>query len=338
MGKLRDFTIGAIAALGGAMLATQADAKTSSICGVTGANAVSLGTYNPFSPTGITNPSVSLTFTRNVASSGGGKTQEVNFYFTAPVGSPAYQLSDTTTGTGNLLYIAGGSHPTLTTTGSDAGADNLPFGGASASDTITRTFAVTVPPNVDLTAGLDIAFDIIYQCKGTGGFSDQSSDATLPGAISLHLVVVSALQAHYAGAALAFGDLTHVTTGGATTSAINNHITVKSSGPYNVSIASANNSVGKPFRMMWDSAHTGANDTIQYSVHFLSQTLDHTTTGLAGGFTQCQKATLTGVNLPIYATLQEGGSTKTPASYSDSLVVTITPQDIPPAGAPCSTL
>ena len=68
------------------------------------------------------------------------------------------------------------------------------------------------------------------------------------------------------------------------------------------------------------------------------QTLSSTHTSLAGSPILCQKATLTGVDLPIYATLQEGGSTKTPASYSDLLIVTITPQDIPPSGATCSSL
>jgi hypothetical protein len=339
MRKFISRAIGALAALSMSLFAAQAVAA--SICGMTGSNGnISLGTYDAFSPTGITNPTVSITFTR-FSGTGGKKTQEVNFYFIAPVGSPAYQLKDVTAGTGNLLYIQGQSHPTLTVNGGDAGADNLPFGGADdGSETITRTFSVTIPPGTDLTAGLDVNFDIVYQCKGTGGFADQNHDVTLANAVTLHLRVLSALQASYVGSALDFGELGTTTTSQVTaapaTYTKSGNIRVASTGPYTVSMSSGNSN---RYRMTYSggSASPSGAGNIGYSVKFLGQTKSPASTTFST--VTCSRAGVSGQNLPISATLLEGGAAKTAASdYQDILSITVTPLATATTPKDCPTL
>lgn len=341
MRKFISRAIGALAALGMSLFAAQAVAATSAICGMSGSNGViSLGTYDAFNPAGITNPTVTITFTR-FSGTGGKKTQSVNFYFTAPAGSPAYELKDITAGTGNLMYIQGQAHPTLTVTGTDAGADNLPFGGADdGSETITRTFSVTIPQGADLTAGLDAKFDIVYQCKGTGGYTDQNHDVSLADAVTLHLRVLSALQASYVGSALDFGELGTTTTSQVTaapgTYTKSGNIRVASTGPYTVSMSSGNSN---RYRMTYSggSASPSGAGNIGYSVKFLGQTKSPASTTFST--VTCSRAGVSGQNLPISATLLEGGAAKTAASdYQDILSITVTPLATATTPKDCPTL
>ena len=328
MRKFISRATGALAALGMSLLAAQAVAATSPICGMSGSNGtISLGTYDAFNAAGITNPTVTITFTR-FSGSNGKKTQSVNFYFTAPAGSPAFQLRDVTAGTGHMMYIQGQAHPTLTVTGTDPGADNLPFGGADdGSETITRTFSVTIPQGADLTAGLDAKFDIVYQCKGTGGYADQDHDVSLANAVTLHLTVLSALQASYVGSDLDFGELGTTTTSQVTaapaTYTRSGNIRVASTGPYTVAMSSGSSNSYRMTYAAGDATKPGAG-TIAYSAKFLGQTKSAASPTFST--VTCARAGVAGQNLPISATLLEGGSTKTAANdYKDTLSITVTP-------------
>lgn len=286
-------------------------------CGVTGSNATSLGNYDPFNPVAISNVATNVTLTRIAV--GAKKTQSVNFYFVKPAGSPAYQILYNGS---NVLYTAPSyaGAPTLNfnNAGDLAGLVYLNFGGASAPDTLTVPFTVTIPPGVDLTAGAPIRFDIRYVCKGTGGLADVPSAQDLTNAFTLNVNVLSALQASYAGPALDFGEVgtttTATVTGAPLTYTRTGQVRVASSGPYSVAMTSAN---GYQLR-------AGGTASMNYQATFLGQTVSNASQTFPPR--NCTRAGLTGVNLPVTTTLLQGGAGLAPAPvYSDTLNVTITP-------------
>lgn len=293
-----------------------ASAASAQNCGVTGTNSVSIGNYDPFSPTGISSVTTSVSLTR-VTGGGGKKTQTVNFYFVRPNGSPAYEILYNGS---NVVFEAPtyAGAPTLDVNNNTPvpGLVVYDFGGAAQPDTITQSFTVTVPAGADLTAGQPISFDIRYVCKGTGGLSDVNTATILPNAFSLNLTVLSALQASYVGPALDFGEIGDLTTldvlAAPATYTETGNVRVASSGLYTVALTSTNN-----FRL------SDGVDTINYSMDFLGQTR----TNASPTFTtrNCARAGLTGEYLPIDVTLLEGGDGKSPGSYSDTLNVTVTP-------------
>ena len=300
-------------------------------CGVTGTNAVSLGNYDPFNPVAISSVTTSVTLTR-VVGAGGKKTQSVNFYFTKPSGSPAYQILFNGS---NVLYnepsYAGAPTLNFNNAGDQPGLVYVNFGGASAPDTLTVPFTVTIPAGVDLSAGDPIRFDIRYVCKGTGGLADVPSPLIFANAFTLNVNVLSALQASYAGPALDFGEVGTVTDtavlAAAGTYTKTGQVNVRSSGPYSVAMTSTNGYQLK----------AGGTASMNYQATFLGQTVSNA----SQTFTTrtCARAGLTGVNLPVSTRLLQGGQGITPAPvYSDTLNVTITP--LVSAGAPlnCPTL
>lgn len=308
-----------------------AGAASAQSCGVTGTNVVSIGNYDPFSPSAISSVTTTVTLTR-LTGAGGRKTQNVNFYFVKPAGSPAYQIIHDGS---NVLYEAPGyaGAPILNVNNSNPtpGLVYVNFGGAAAPDTQTISLTVSVPPGADLTAGGAIPFDIRYVCKGTGGMSDVSTPQTLTNAFSLNITVLSALQASYVGSALDFGEIGTLSTatvlGAPATYTRSGNVRVASSGPYSVGLTSQNN---------FQLTAAGAS-TIDYQMMFLGQTR----TNASPTFTtvNCLRAGISGVNLPLGVRLQEGGETKIPApGYSDTLSVTVTPLVVAGGAQNCPAL
>jgi hypothetical protein len=313
------------------LLATPASAL--GVCGVTGSATAAAATYDPFNPSGLGTTTVTLNMTR-VNPPGGGKTSTVNFYLKAQnntadnttITPTAAVGSVTAVGLGlQIFYNFSTAGPNLA--GAPSAANRflqLNFtGNNAASDTVQVTFTVMLPANLDLTATQNLAFDVIYACNGNGGGGPFTDSGTITNAMSFPITVLSALQASYVGSALAFGEVGDKTTAqvlaaSATYSTPNtNHLFVRSSGPYQVAVASAN---GYKLRF---TGSTGANQELNYKADFLGQILTSATPTFTT--TTCDRASLAGENLPIRATLLEGGQGKTSSAYSDTITVTVSP-------------
>lgn len=283
------------------------------------------GVFDPFSPVPVTFGSVTLTFTRAINSTGGGKTQNMAFYMQQPAGSPSGdQVVWPDTGQ-NILFTAGGPHPTINfppTAAQPSGVALVNWGGAAQPDTITKTVSVTLDPGFNPAASETINFDLIFVCKGTGGFTDVSTPQTLVGVIQISIQVLSGLQASYAGPALDFGEIGQVSNAQASGHSVAGQFQVKSSGAFTVALSSGNH-----FLMTFPSGpSTSPNSgTVQYELGFGGQTMSfasQTFTTLS-----CHRVGVTApVFLPVAAKLIEGGQGKTPApNYQDMLSVTFTP-------------
>lgn len=303
-------------------------------CGVNGVAAASPSiTYDPFSPSGLQSIDIPLALTR-VVGTGGKKTGEAYLILTKPAGSPAYTVQATVPGGStysNVLYDNNALPAGLPTISNVAqGQISLPFGGVAQPDTLTINIRVSVPANVNLSAGGTIDFGIRYVCKGTGGLSDVLTPVDRPAAVSININVLSALRASFVGTALDFGELAQVTAAQASTvkTASSNYVRVQSSGPYQVTLAVESTDTN-PYTLTPDAAAT--NDTLQrigYSLKFLGQTRSPSATT---AITQtCARAGVGDAiedRLPLQGTLIDGGSNKTISpNYSEFLVVTITPQ------------
>jgi spore coat protein U-like protein len=174
---------------------------------------------------------------------------------------------------------------------------------------------------LDLSAGKPIEFDIVYVCDGTGGMGNVTVPTTLNSAVRINVNVLSALQASYIGQTLNFGNVDSKTTAQVlaapldfATSPTLNNIRVASSGPYKVEVQSTNN---------YKLKIANGTDTLNYQAYFLGQTLKPSAPTFAP--VTCQRASISGVNLPVRARLVEGGVFKTPGIYSDTITVTISP-------------
>lgn len=320
---------------------TEAYAQNATQCGVSGA-AVAAGTiqYDPFSSIGLTQVTIPLTLTR-FTGPGGKKTQQVFFVLEKPVGSPNYQVLFTNSNTTSNVVYNVGSHPGLPDMNQNtSGQIYYNFGGASQPDTATFNVQVTVPAGVDLSAGGNINFDIVYKCFGTGNLPDVTVDTTLPQAISINVNVLSALQASYAGGVLDFGEVGNVSTATVTgtpaTYTRTGNVNVRSSGPYAINLTSNNN-----YKLTYPGGSlTNAGQTLVYSASFVGVTrqgVSGNNTAIAAINKNCVRAGLGGVSHPLSVTLKEGGQTgKTTAPlYNDFLNVTVTPLAANVVGATC---
>lgn len=336
-------TLAAAIGLAAASLATAAQAQTTQ-CGVTGSATASPAVYDPFNPSGLATTNITMNLTR-VNNSGGGDTRIVNFYLKAnsSTGTAADGASIVPTavigqasieGTGlNIFYNYNTPPPTLLpVTLSPSGSSRflkINFTGNNAgSDTVQVVFTVSLPANLDLNAVQNLAFDAYFGCNIQGGQSNgREFSGSFENAVVFPVTVLSALRTYYAGTALAFGDISTVPPVPLTTIRTNpsNYVFVQSSGAYQVSLSSQN-----AFKMKRPSA-TGPNEEIRYSLKFLGDTRDNTSTPTPGAVAinhSCIRAGLAtaGQQLPIQATLQEGGQGKNPGiDYQDILTVTITP-------------
>lgn len=320
----------AIALFGASVAHAQAN-----ICGtdvqVTGG--VTAGNYDPFSPTPVTFSGVTLTFTRNVGGAGA-KTQTMAFYMRQAAGSPSGNQVIWPDTSQNILFTAGGPVPTFNNPNSPSqppGVAVVNWGGAAQPHVITKTVQVTIDPNYDPVAQPTIDFDLVYICKGTGGFQDVSSPVTLAGVIHISINVLSGLQASYAGPALDFGDLSEVTSGGAVEQGL---FHVRSSGAFNITLTSGNH-----FLMTYPSGpSTPGAGTIGYALTFVGQTRQYGNEIFS--IPTCHRAGTNAVQyIPIIATLLEGGLGKTPSpTYVDTLTVTFSPIADPGTSQPyCSS-
>lgn len=323
-----------VAALAGAIMAsTSADAQTqlSSVCGVTGnTTAPASITYDPFSPTGLSEVTIPLILRRNRGLLTG-RTNEVSMVLTAPSGTPPLEI---TYRGYRILYPEGstaGRPRSLDSKDGGAGAAGeirYDFGNLFASDLSTAlNLRVSVPPGTDLSAGDPIILDMLYICSGEGGMLSVPVPTRESGSIRINVNTVSALQAYYAGAALDFGEIGEVTTAQVqaspdryTTSSAN-ALKVRSSGAFEVQVRSRND-----FRLTYPGGNLGdAVQTIRYSARFLGQEV---TSNASFGTRTCARAGVGGEagTLPLRATLKEGGAGKTPATnYADTISITFTP-------------
>lgn len=288
-------------------------------CSVSGATTVSIGNYNPFTGSSFNQVQVALNLTRYV--SGRDETQDVDFYIAQPAGSPAgYAIRHDNS---SVLYTRPATH-SLSVKSPPAGTVSYSFGGNGHPDTVSIPLVVTIPAGVDLNAGDPIVFDIVYVCTGSGAMKDVTSPTTLANAITIKINVLSALQASYAGPALDFGEVGALSDLEAFSHSVTGMVRVASSGPYTVTMTSANT-----YRMTYPGGNLGTSaQSIKYGTHFLGQTNDGTT----GAFSivACKRSGTGGQNLPLTVTLREGGLAKTPApDYRDTLTVTITPLATP---------
>lgn len=306
-----------VAASGLAILLGAQSANAATSCGVTGqATGAPSITYNPFDPSGINQVSIPLTLTR--FANGGAKTQSVNFVLTKPIGAPDYVVLYQGA---NVLYTQGATagHPV---SGSLApGEIYYLFGGASAPNQSTPfNLVVSIPPNVDLSAGEPIAFDILYVCKGTGGMADLNSPTSLTGAIHIDVNVQSAVQASYVGSPLNFGDITNLSLVSANTHTTGGAIRVASSGPFAVTLDAQNR-----FRLTYPGGDPDVMDSsVRYSATFVGQTRSIAQPETIS--VKCSSSGIHGQNLPILLRLIDGGADKIPsANYRDVLTVTVTP-------------
>ncbi|MCX8476458.1 MAG: hypothetical protein MT490_11740 [Sphingomonas sp.] len=327
--------LAALCGLLSAAVAAPALAADKGTCGVSGqALASPTITYDPFSPTGLTQVTIPLVLTR--FGTGAAKTQTVNFVLTMPVGSPNYQILYNGS---SILYTEGNTmgHPTINSQSS--GEIYYNFGGASQPDQSTPfNLVVTVPANVDLSAGRPIDFDILYVCNGTGGMADVVTPSKLVSAIHIDVNVLSALQASYAGPPLDFGEVGDKTDADVAATPIERtgYVRVASSGPYSIEVASQNG-----YRMTFPGGNPAvSNQSLRYSATMLGQTRDP---GDPSSITRiCMRAGLTGsppnqgILLPLDVSLLEGGQTKTPApNYQDILTITVSPLAATTPGTTC---
>ncbi len=336
-------TLAVLIGMTAAAMATGAQAQTTQ-CGVTGSATASPAVYDPFNPTGLANTTITMNLVR-VNNSGGGDTRIVNFYLRAnsATGSAADGAiitplsvagSAAIEGIGlNIFYNYAAPPPTLLPiTVSPTGGNRflkINFTGNNAgSDTAQVTFNVALPANLNLNAVQNLAFDAWFSCNIQGGQSNgQTFSGTFANAVVFPVTVLSALRTYYAGTALDFGEIGQVPVvpPSPVRTSPSNYIFVQSSGAYSVTLASQN-----AFKLKKPGAAT-INDEIRYSLKFLGDTRDTSTTGTPGATAinhSCIRAGLAtaGQQLPIQATLIDGGQNKNPSpTYSDILTVTITP-------------
>jgi hypothetical protein len=321
-----------------------ADSQLSIVCGVTGsATAPASITYDPFSPTGLSEVTIPLILRRNRGLLTG-RTNEVSLILTAPSGTPPL---DVTYRGYPVLYSEGstaGRPRSLDSKDNGAGAAGeirYDFGNLFASDLSTPlNLRVSVPPGTDLSAGEPIIFDILYICSGEGGLLSLPVPVRDSAAVRINVNTVSALQAYYAGSALDFGEIGDATTAAVqaaperyTTSAANS-LRVRSSGPFEVKVRSQND-----FRLTFPGGNLADSaQTIRYSARFLGRDV---ASNAAFGARTCARAGIGGEagTLALRATLQEGGAGKTPApNYGDVISITFTPIVTASAATNCAGL
>ncbi|HQA17942.1 MAG TPA: hypothetical protein PK680_06115 [Novosphingobium sp.] len=338
----------ALAMLMGMAAAGMATGAQAQSCGVTGHATATPVVYDPFNPSAFgTSGTANITMTlKRINTSGGGDTRYVNLYLRASpqVGTRADGTSikaissstgGTTSGYGlNIFYNYNTPGPInlLPANSGPAGSDrffHIDFtGNNTGSDTATVNFEVTLPNNLDVDAVQNLAFDAYFSCLVRGGDDNNvQQTGSFGNAVVFPITVLSALRTYYAGTALDFGDITNIPAvpPSAVRTDPGNHLVVQSSGAYSVTLSSQN-----AFKLKKPGATT-TNDEVRYSLKFLGDTVSNSTHPSAGQTAishTCIRAGLAsiGQQLPIQATLIDGGDGKNPSpSYADILTVTVTP-------------
>lgn len=318
-------------------------AASAATCGIVGSATANAGTYDPFSPTGLPTTTVTLQLQR-INGSGGQKTDIVNFYLksnsTAADGTSIVPTSVAVEGnvTGlnlDIFYDYNQTPPTYAPTSVLPTAANqflrIAFtGNNAASDFATVTFQVTLPANLDLNASTTLPFDAVFACSTTGGGSPTQQTGQINNAVTFPITVLSALQASYGGAPLDFGEIGDKTTAQVTASpatyvtAPTNYVRVQSSGPYEISLTSANNY----YMTAGGTATANALQKVGYKLKFLGVTrAPGNTTPVTFVCPRAGVGTAAEDHLNIQGQLAEGGAGKVVnANYRDTLTVTIAPK------------
>lgn len=315
-------------------------------CGISGSSASTPVNYDPFNPAGLGTTTVTLSLTRQNPP-GGGFTRSVFFYLQSPTpsanGTEIRAVSATGSvkifGSGlNVFYDYGGIGPNLNISPPASTNRYLQIdftGNNAASDTVQVIFTIQLPANLDAVAGSSLGFDLHFRCEASSKIDETGS---IGNAISFPVRVLSALQASFAGPALDFGEVGDRTDAEVIASPIikTGYIRVASSGVFNVTMASTNG-----YKLTFPSGDLSqASQTLGYQVKFLGETRSPFAANLISK--PCGRAGVplaSGQSLPIEVRLLNGGSNRTPApNYSDSLVVTLSPQITPSAASSCSGL
>lgn len=334
-------TLAAVVGLAAAGVATGAQAQTAcGVQGIAGGQAATVN-YDPFNPTGLSSTTVTMSITR-INPAGGGKTSDLNFYLAPGSGTGTaangiqiiprtFSGQGSMTGAGlNIFYdypITGAPslEPITNVPSSGSRFVKLEYNGnPGQADTATVTFDVIMPANLNLNASTTLAFDAVFACKMQGGqYNNQTDRGTSPNAIVFPVKVLSALRANYAGTALDFGEIGQVpaTPSPAVRTNPANHILVLSSGAYNIKLESLNG-----YKL--NNGGNSPNDYIGYSLKFLGQVRGPSAaTEIYKSCTRAGMFSTGGEQLPIQASLVEGGAGKNPSEhYEDQLTVTITPE------------
>ena len=345
--------LAAVAALiaGGILLPSAASAANTGTCGMTGAGAVgSTAIYDPFNPSGLGTTSIDLTLTR-YNPPGGSRTEHVRFILRAQsAASNGITITPVQIVTGqanlesplvNVFYNFGSPGPVLSGTPSAGNRfAHIEFtGNNSGSDTVTVRFTVTFPANLNIQASQNLSFDMDYTCTTQPAGGD--GGGTIPNALTFPIRVLSGLQASYVGPALNFGEVGDKTDAQAVLldpAAGLSKIRVASSGPYTISMASANG-----YRMTYSGGNPALeNQNLRYTATFLGSTGSPAS---PGAITKtCTVAGLgspplsAGRDHPLTVQLQEGGldgTPEVPGNYSDTLTFTITPLVAGSPGVTC---
>lgn len=316
---------------------TSAALAQSTTCGITGSATASAASYDPFNPTGLGTTAVQLSL-RRVNGAGGQKTSVVNVYLKGQNAAadgisivPTSVIVDGSfSGTGlNIFYNFAAAAPIVAPTSQSPSGSNrflkIEFtGNNAASDFATVIFNVTLPANLNLNASTTLPFDAIFACSTTGGGQATQQTGSIANAISFPITVLSALQASYVGTALDFGDVGQVAAGQTTgPTSINNHIRVRSSGPYSLMLTSQNG-----YKLTFPGGNLADSlQTLRYNALFAGQT--RSTASPTFTTVTCLRAGVPAAEadiLPLQATLVEGGQGKMAApNYSDILTITVTP-------------
>ena len=347
-----------LAGLAAAAALAWGGAASAATCGIIGSATANGGVYDPFSPTGFPTATVTLRLQR-INGAGGQKTDIVNFYLksnsTAADGTSIVPTSVAVDGnvTGlnlDIFYDFNQSPPTVAPTSVNPSSANqflkIEFtGNNAASDFANVTFQVTLPANLDLNASTTLPFDAVFACSTTGGGSPTQQTGSIANAVSFPITVLSALQASYGGAPLDFGEIGDKTNADVAGSPLTyvtaptNYVRVQSSGPYEISLTSANNYYMTP----GGTATANPLQKVGYRLKFLGATRVPTNT--AAITTICPRAGV-GIaaedHLNIQGQLAEGGAGKVVSgNYRDTLTVTISPKAAATAttsGGECSGL
>ena len=323
-----------IAALVGLVALPRTASAQTITCGITGSAVAQAAIYDPFSPQGLPTTRVTLTMQR-INPAGGGKTAIVAFFLTGqgpesnntvitPISAAgAVNIYGTNQ---NIFYNFGTPGPLLDlSTNTPPGYMIVEFtGNNTASDSVTVVFDILLPPNLDIAASQTLDFDVNYACSGTGGGPQFEDEGVIPNAVSFPIKVLSGLQASYSGHILDFGEIgdkTDTDIAADQASYIRNGwVNVRSSGPYTVDMVSQNG-----YRMTFPGGNLGdPAQRLLYTATFAGQTVSNA----SPTFTTvvCQRAGLAAKQLPLEATLNEGGASKAPSpDYQDIISITLAP-------------
>lgn len=333
-------TLAGVVGFAAAGVATGAQAQTTQ-CGLTAMSAqANPVAYDPFNPSGLASTTINMTISR-INPDGGGTTSVLNFYLkpNSATGGAAngieiipLSISGQATLEGQGLDIFYGTDEmppatmlpiTISPTSQNRFAKISFTGNNVGSNDVNVLFQVNMPPNLNLNASQTLAFDAWFGCNIQGGkLNGQELQDSKSNAVVFPVTVLSALRASYVGTALDFGEIGLIPAVPPAPVKTNpaNHVLVLSSGAYQVQLTSQHG-----YKMKRPGAVT-TNDEVRYSLKFLGDTRSPANTSEINH--TCIRAGMatTGQQLPIQATLLEGGAGKNPSTtYSDQLTVTVTP-------------